>query len=152
MKGLLSSGRGRGGDAPRRRAVTRERERGEDEGARGRVMNAVGAKAGEVKRAREGSRMGSEGSARRQSESDESVGEDEREDAGGGGGNGGAVRAADTVDDAEAMRAAMLVRQPSLKSIKTKVERAVVAEERGREARRSRSVEARGIERTAEER
>ena len=42
------------------------------------------------------------------------------------------MRAADTVDDAEAMRAAMLVRQPSLKSIKTKVEREpVVAEERG---------------------
>ena len=37
------------------------------------------------------------------------------------------------MDDAEAMRAAMLVRQPSLKSIKTKVERhaLLAAEERG---------------------
>ena len=46
VEGLLSSGRGRGGDAPRRRAGTRARESGEGEGARGRVMHAVGAKEG----------------------------------------------------------------------------------------------------------
>ena len=90
LKGLLSSGRGRGGDAPRRRAVTRERERGEDEGARGRVMNAVGAKAGEVRKSARGkSRLGSEGRrAATEAKTTRDVGEDEREDAGGGGGNG----------------------------------------------------------------
>jgi|TARA_B100000287_G_scaffold136011_1_gene127950 hypothetical protein len=133
LKGLLSSGRGRGGDAPRRRAGTRARESGEGKGARGRVMHAVGAKEGEVRKSARGkSRLGSERRAATEAKTTRDVGEDEREDAGEGGGNGGAVRAADTVDDAEAMRAAMLVRQPSLKSIKTKVEREpVVAEERG---------------------
>lgn len=128
LKGLLSSG---GGVARRDRAKERG-DGGRSARASARADGRAEANGEEAKtRARGKSRFASEGKRAAEAKTRD-IGEDEREDTGGERAEGTSVQATDTADDAEAMRAAMLVRQPSLKSIKTKVEREPgVADETG---------------------
>ena len=117
LKGLLSSG----GDARRDRARQR-RDGGRDARASARAVDRARANGKEAKTSARGkSRFSSEGKRAAEAKTLD-AGEDEREDAGGERAERTVVQATDTTDDAEGMRAAMLVRQPSLKSIKTKVE------------------------------